>query len=191
MTANRIKQLRETRRLSQEELGALVGTNKFKISRIETGETRLDLELAVKIAEALDVTLSEVLNLEATTVPTEDAEPYIPEPNDPLFRLVDGQKGRALYRVTSAALDDLGIEANDLILVEEVGAQFKPKPLAIVLVKLSDGKDVLVRHLLRQFVPPALLVTNSQRENRPPINMGLAETVVTAVVISRHHKLLS
>lgn len=60
-----IARLRTERQLTQGELGALAGLGQTVLSRIETGERRLDAVELVALAEALDVTVSEILE-EAT-----------------------------------------------------------------------------------------------------------------------------
>jgi transcriptional regulator with XRE-family HTH domain len=48
---------RKTKNLSQEDLGKLVGIDKRIISRYETNKTAPSIEVAKKIAEALNVSL--------------------------------------------------------------------------------------------------------------------------------------
>lgn len=185
--------MREAKGLSQDELGARVGTNKFKISRIENEETRLDLELAVKIAQALDVSLAEVVGVESGGGFSEDAVSYQAGPSDPLYRLADNAKNRSLYKVQSNVLDELGIRAGDVLLID-VSAQAveKVKPLAIVIAQLYSQQELLdATTLLRQFVPPSLLVTNSRGDNQSPINMSTTDAHIKGVVISRHHHITS
>ena len=54
---NRIKTLREKRKISQEELAKLVGyTSRSSVNKIELGKTNLSQSRIVKIANALGVT---------------------------------------------------------------------------------------------------------------------------------------
>ena len=191
MTANRIRELREAKGLSQDELGGRVGTNKFKVSRIENGETRLDLDLAVKIARALDVTVADVLGVDnGQHGPglSEDAVAYQPHDDEPLARLEDLERNRVLYQATSNSLDELGIQAGDVLLIDiSADAVAKVKPLAIVIVQVYSQSELLsATTIVRQFVPPALLITNSRTENRPPVSMTATDAHIKGVVISHH-----
>ena len=190
MTSNRIKELRMQRGLTQEALGILVGTDKTKISRIERGELQLTTDFARHVTKALNVTIAEVMG--ETTAPrpglAEDAAPYDASPGDPLARLEDAQRNRSLYRVHSRVLDELGISAGDVVLIDfSADAVAKVRPLQPVMVQLHN-KDELAKSttLVRQFVPPNLLVTNSRSENSAPINMATEDAHIKGVVISWH-----
>lgn len=195
MTATRIRELREAKGLTQDQLGAAVGTNKFKISRIEKGDTQLDLDLAVKIAQALDVSLAEVVGVERDCGRgfDEDAEVYDAPATDPLHRLADAGQNRSLYRVKSNVLDEIGIRAGDILLIDiSAGAIRSIKPLSIVVAQLYSARELLeATTLLRQYVPPSLLITNSRDENQPPISMATTDAHIKGVVISRHQNLVS
>lgn len=58
----RIARLRRERRLSQEALAAKVGVQPESISRCETGATTLSLSNLVRVSEALDVSLGDLLD---------------------------------------------------------------------------------------------------------------------------------
>ena len=52
----RIKSLRESNGLTQEELGKAIGVNKATVNRYETGVIDIKRTVAIKLAEALDTT---------------------------------------------------------------------------------------------------------------------------------------
>lgn len=58
-----IKAARKKRKLTQEELGALVGVQKAQISRLENHSGNVTFETVIKIFEALDAKLSLSLKL--------------------------------------------------------------------------------------------------------------------------------
>jgi Zn-dependent peptidase ImmA (M78 family)/transcriptional regulator with XRE-family HTH domain len=60
----RIAALREARGMTGEELGAVVGLSRSQISKIEHGTRRLDVSEVAVIADALEVSLGEVLGIE-------------------------------------------------------------------------------------------------------------------------------
>lgn len=53
----RIRALREQKGYSQKEAGALIGLKQNAVSNLETGHTKLSLELAVIIAETFEVSV--------------------------------------------------------------------------------------------------------------------------------------
>ncbi len=60
----RIKQLRTLRKLSQKEVALDIGINQGQYSRIESGKVEPTLASLRKIAEALEVSISELLSEE-------------------------------------------------------------------------------------------------------------------------------
>lgn len=59
-SGNRMRELREAKKLSQRKLAELVGTSQQQIQRIEAGLQAARIDLALKIAEALGGSLADV-----------------------------------------------------------------------------------------------------------------------------------
>jgi transcriptional regulator with XRE-family HTH domain len=187
----RLKELRDARGWSQTDLAERVGgMDKHKVSRIENGDTKLDIDLALKISSALEVSLGELLGLdEAVTGLAEDAAMYDPGPGEPLRGLADPARGQSLYVVKSRALDMLGIEPGHVLQVSMTPEAVKNMaPLSIVIAQLYDPDPEVMRAttVIRQFVPPALLITNSRDENAAPLNMNALDIAIKGVVTYRH-----
>ena len=73
--ANRIEQARDARGLSRGELAELVGVHYQTMGYLERGEYNPSLELALKIARALEVPVQEIFWLEdAVSSTTEQTE---------------------------------------------------------------------------------------------------------------------
>ncbi|HVB43099.1 MAG TPA: ImmA/IrrE family metallo-endopeptidase [Streptosporangiaceae bacterium] len=60
----RIAALREARGMTGEELGAALGLSRSQVSKVEHGTRRLDVSEVAAVADALDVSLAEVLGVE-------------------------------------------------------------------------------------------------------------------------------
>lgn len=60
---NRLKELRASKGLNQQELGALVGASRQTISLIERGDYNPSITLALRIAKAFGKTADEVFYL--------------------------------------------------------------------------------------------------------------------------------
>jgi transcriptional regulator with XRE-family HTH domain len=58
----RIRKIRKSRKLSQEELAEKIGISTTHMSHIETGNTKMSLPVFVDIAEALEVRTDELLH---------------------------------------------------------------------------------------------------------------------------------
>ena len=196
MTSHRIRELREARGLSQELLGSKIGRSKSVISRLEDGSTRLDIEIANKIAKALGATIAEVLDIDSgmPAVPGGFSEPEVAPYTatltaDPLKRLETTH--RYLVEVRSDGLSNLGIMRGDLALIDNSAEACKTvKPLAIVRAQYHPDpeKPSLAVPLLRQFVPPSLLITNSATNNARPIDVRTEDAQILGVLVSSHRR---
>ncbi len=61
---SRIRLLRETKGLSQQDLAALCNFEKTNMSRLEAGRTNPTITTLYKISQALEIKLSELLNID-------------------------------------------------------------------------------------------------------------------------------
>ena len=57
---NRIKALRIAKNLTQEQVAEQIGVSRQKYARIESGANSITLEILSKVAEILDVTVSDI-----------------------------------------------------------------------------------------------------------------------------------
>lgn len=60
---NRIKELRKTKQMTQEQLSKLVGVSRQSVVAIETGKYNPSLKLAFKIARQFECSIEEVFDL--------------------------------------------------------------------------------------------------------------------------------
>ena len=77
---------------------------------------------------------------------------------------------RRMFRVLSDVLSDRKIKSGDVIEMRSLDPGQTPEPYAIVAVSFI-WSGVL---LLRQFVPPRMLITNSAKRNLPNLHLGLS-----------------
>ncbi len=68
MTGKKLKLLRELRSYTQEELAKETGISQNKISRLETGQETLKAIEAEKLAQVLEVSLTDLLSNEAPVI---------------------------------------------------------------------------------------------------------------------------
>lgn len=62
--AKRIRALREGRDMTQQELAALLDYEKSNLSRLESGTVNIKLSTIYKIAQAFEISMSELLDVE-------------------------------------------------------------------------------------------------------------------------------
>ena len=61
---NRIRELRESKGISQQNLAAVCNFEKANLSRIEAGRTNPTVSTLYKISQALEITISELVDVE-------------------------------------------------------------------------------------------------------------------------------
>ena len=71
MIGARIRRYREQANFTQEQLGAVLGKDSSVISKIESGDRRVLAEELKKIADALGVTVTELLDDNSDEEPTQ------------------------------------------------------------------------------------------------------------------------
>ena len=57
---NRLKDVRKSRHVTQEEIAKQIGVSQVFVSRVEKGTKKISLDLATEIADYLDVSLDEI-----------------------------------------------------------------------------------------------------------------------------------
>lgn len=60
----RIRELRESKGISQQNFAAICNFEKANLSRIEAGRTNPTVSTLYKISQALEITISELVNVE-------------------------------------------------------------------------------------------------------------------------------
>jgi transcriptional regulator with XRE-family HTH domain len=203
MVDHKIRQLRKARGMNQETLAQAIGRTKSVISRLEDGSTRLDLEIAKKIADALGVSLAEVLGIglpqsqqvgdevEPVRLPGMDGAGALFEDLNPrpFPNRINNQEDLALcYSILVGSLDRVGFMVGDTIAVVPATKRslkaLKPtlgKP-KIVLAEAFDGPNGTSRLILRQFAPESSLVANSSQERFPAYDIEKDDVRIIGIV---------
>lgn len=142
----------------------------------------------------MDAQLTDVLGLPADKPIknggglAEDAVPYVAN-DDSVIVLPQRRKPLDPWLVRSNALDRVGILPGDVIEVDpspETCENLKPLDKVIVQHMHADPNVLLAVTLLRQFVPPSLLVSNSSGKNDMPLDLERDEVHVRGVIVAVH-----
>lgn len=183
---NRIKELREIKGWSMRDLAARVNTSASTINKLEKGETKLTVLWMERLGDVFGVPVEQILQHSETGAVRDDVEP-ISLGNDATsgYRLTETQ---TLYTVKSNVLDQIGLIIGDILVAET-------SPDDIANIQSGDIAIARFRHnaqialVLRQFIEPSLLITNSSSQNAPIINMRTQDVGIRAVIISSHSTL--
>ncbi len=197
MAQNRIRELRHAKGLTVAVLAERAGISHGYLTRVENGKRGLSVELAEQLAMALDTDAQTVLGLgktsgtvsketpNALTGLSEDAVPFVPGPGDlPAPRL---RTNVDEWQVTTDCLDQIGILPGDVVQVDvSIEAVENLKPLQSVMAQVyhPDFPAVLTATtVMRQFVPPNLLVLNSSKRDELPLRLDSERVAVKGVII--------
>lgn len=177
-------------------LAQMTGIDQGHLSRMRKGRRGINMDQAKSIAAALGVTPAEVLGLSETKITspappdgfTDDWQAYDPGPSDPFRAFLT--PNRYWITVEADAVSSVGPARRDLALIDDSAAAVKAvKPLAIVvgLHHPVDEPDK-AQHILRQFVPPNLLITNG-RDRARTLVIGEDDVHIIGVVVRFHRAL--
>lgn len=194
---NQIKRLRQLQGLTTEELAEIVGITQGHVSRIENRTRGLSLPLAEKFAMALKTDVDEVIGsktgIAAPSIPQgfqDDVVPYIHAADDISVVAPKQRHNIDEWTVRSRALSNLDVVPGMTIYVDISAATVdNVPPLAMVIAQAYVPGSMEARTLLRQFVPPSLLITNSAEENGPVIDMSAQDAHIKGVVVEVRKRL--
>jgi|SRR5688572_7869992 transcriptional regulator with XRE-family HTH domain len=176
---NRIEEWRELRGMRQEDLAERCGTSAAQIGKLERRERRLTTGWMMRIAEALDIYPSDLLDM-AAMAGGPDVKPSSGPHAGALSR-----RGLRFYEVITDVLSDAGIEEGKTILADH-SPETVDKAVTgdVVIVELRRGNKSEPMLALRIFVAPDLLTTNRAGGN---VAQKLGKNRILAVLVHENH----
>lgn len=177
---NRVREERLRQKMTMQQLADLAGLSRTALQRVETGET-LSVRHLEALATALGVAVSDLLG-EPPHGLDEDAAPYAPEGEQPLsVRMLAPHQ--SFWRATSNVLDRAGIRGGDVVVVTVARERVEaPRIGDMVLAQQDDPESGEAITILRQFVPPSLLVPNTYGAAPPMLDTAKDGVRIVAVV---------
>jgi transcriptional regulator with XRE-family HTH domain len=183
---NRIKELRDARGWSMRELAARANTSASTINKLEKGETVLNVVWMQRLAKIFDIPPENLLGSRDETAPKNDAEPF--KEGQEASINIPLSPTQFLYQVKSSVLDQIGIIQGDILVMDSSPSDLSALETEdVVLAQLHRGDGRVM--MLRQFIAPSLLITNSSSDNQRIINLRTDNVVLKAVVVSSHSQL--
>lgn len=171
-----------------EHLGELVGTTKSNVNKWEKGVNQIKITWLEKLSEVFNVPIQDIIDTPGNSLSSfeEDAEPYTPEQaEEPQL-----SETEFLYTAKTGVLDQIGIVPGTTIILDMAPDALKNLLSEdIVIAQIYEGMSA--RTVLRQFIAPSLLITNSLTDNQPIINLRMHDVTIKGVVTSWHSHLRS
>ncbi len=197
MAQNQVRNLRKHQRLTIAQLAEKAGISPTYLTRIEGGTRGLSVPVAERIAVALQTAVEDVLGLTGESASargngggfSEDVAIYEPSTADAAPRAARGEHV-IRYIVKTAVLDKVGIRPGDVLFIDVSARAVEAlNPLQIVIAQAYDSDELLnATTVLRQFVPPDLLITNSSASNEAMLALGL-DAMLRGVVTGSYRPL--
>jgi transcriptional regulator with XRE-family HTH domain len=182
MMKNRLKQLRLEKGLTLTDLAGLTGISESHLSRVEAGARGLRLSKLQLVARHLGVKPADLVGEEQVSL-IPDLAPYTPPKGSAMEKAFEPSTQK-IYKVLTGVLSELGITAGDPIVADESQKALKSLTSEqIVVVKVKPGKDQEEILMLRQYVRPNLLITNSVEENSLPLHIVKSSARIVGIVL--------
>jgi transcriptional regulator with XRE-family HTH domain len=183
---NRLREIRKSKKWTLVKAAEPIGISYTQLARLETSERGLTLPMAERIAKAWKyddvgylIGLEPGQTLDGMSALVGDAEPY--EGKD-LMGLGPKTKGER-WKIVRPVLDLAGVPEGAIAFVDTSVENLEDlKPLEKVLAQTVDPSTGEMVPIVRQFLPPCLLVTNSSDINEIPLNTRAGEAVIRGVI---------
>jgi putative transcriptional regulator len=178
----RIRELREARGWSMRELAARTHSSASTINSLEKGKTQITVPWLERLAKAFEIPVAELAGFSSGQIWLGN-DIAICDKVTPRVSRVQLKQNETLYRVISYALDQAGIALGTLIIVDTTPVGLNElKTGDFVIGQYPVGGEKLM--LLRQFIEPSLLITNSISQNQPIINLRTESFRIEGLVVS-------
>jgi transcriptional regulator with XRE-family HTH domain len=189
-----LKQLRHSYRgkgkrgLTQKELAAMAGVaNPETISKIERSAQSMTPEQVIAFAGIFNVPpaafVKDMPGIGRERGFSEEAEPFMPDAGSFESR-VPLKEAQSWYRIRDSRLDEIGIMPDDLVVIDiGKGAMAGVTIGDVVIANLYSADGKTAETIVRQWIPPRLLITNSRSRNLMPLNLEQDGVSLLGVVV--------
>ena len=117
----------------------------------------------------------------------EDAEPFDPRHDDLLLGFVKRRENVLPYKIKSNALDRINIFTGDVVFLDISAAAVENiKALDPVVARIYGEQSMTAVTVVRQFIPPSLLITNTSGKNMPMLDLEEDPVAIKGVIIGKH-----
>jgi transcriptional regulator with XRE-family HTH domain len=189
-----LKQLRLSYRgkgkrgLTQKELAAMAGVaNPETISKIERGAQSMTPGQVIVFAKIFNLPpasfVEDIPEIGRERGFSEEAEPFMPDAGSFESR-IPLQETQSWYRIRDSRLDEIGIMPGDMVVIDigkSAMAAIAIGDAVIANLYSADGKSA--ETILRQWIPPRLLITNSRSRNLLPLNLETDRVSLLGAVV--------
>jgi transcriptional regulator with XRE-family HTH domain len=193
MIVNRLREWRERRGLSLDELAEKVGSSRTTVHRLEKQTDAAIHELIVPIAAALNVRFVDLfadapVDSVPLSLPGATAIRFAPPPGHRLNHASLGPD-EAFYQLLTDDLSEIGLYRGDIAIVVTSAAEIANVMTgdAVIASLAGDHGDPILVH--RQFLSPHLLVANGPAGGAVNLHVVRDGVTILGIVRGRHGEL--
>jgi transcriptional regulator with XRE-family HTH domain len=169
----KIRELRQARGWSMRELAGRVNSTSSTINKLEKGQIKIDIAWVKKLSVAFDVPISALMSEHNRDKISFRSDVALYDGDlDSAFPEIKFERKHSVYMAISSSLDQLGILPQHFLLVDQ--SIHTPQEFEIgdiVVFQLFDSEIASeFATLMREFVPPSILITNTSKDDQQIIN---------------------
>jgi putative transcriptional regulator len=184
--ANRIKAMRVERGWTQTALALKIGVSKETVSKIERRVQGITEGQAQAFAHVFNAGIDDLYEagLEPVRGFAEEAEPFRPDAASFESR-IPLDEHQSWYIIKHSHLDQIGYFDGTPVVIDISKDRMRDLRIGDVVIankypaKNGKGAETIVR----QYVPPSLLITNSLRNNLPTLNLNSDDVSILGIVV--------
>ncbi len=184
---NRIKSLRKDkgRDWTQATVAVKIGVKVETISKIERGVQHITELQAHALAAAFNCSIDDLYEARPVSAQDliEEAAPFLPDAESFESRILLREHEK-WYQITKSYLGEIGYFDGMGIVIDVSSNAVRNLRMGDVVIAKKCSASRSAETIVRQFVPPSLLITNSLRGNLQPLNLNTDRVSIFGVVIS-------
>jgi transcriptional regulator with XRE-family HTH domain len=184
--ANRVMILRKQMGWSQAQLGAKIDVAKETISKIERRVQGITEGQAHAMATVFGVRIDDLYEAGTEYAPglAEEAAPFVPNASSFESR-IPLEENQSWYRISKSYLDQLGFMDGDQIIIDVSRGAMENLHIGDIVVanQYRTKGQKSAETIVRQFIPPSILITNSLHKNQPILNTRADDVVILGIVV--------
>lgn len=161
-------------------LGEKIGVRKETISKIERHAQGITAPQAHALAEIFNCRMDDLY--EAAPGLAEEAAPFVP--NARSFELrIPLDVHQKWYQIKKSYLGQIGYFDNVQVVIDISSEAIHNLDIGSVVIANKHSANGGAEIILRQFIPPSLLITNSQCNNLRTLNLETDDVTIFGIVI--------
>jgi DNA-binding XRE family transcriptional regulator len=181
---NSVKAIRRERGYTQATLAAMIGVKKETISKIERHVQHITEPQAHRLATVLKVAIDNLYESGLEPLPgfAEEAVPFIPDAGSFEAR-VPLDEDQKWYQIKKNYLDQIGYWDGMLVVIDISNEAIRKLEIGGVVIANKHSENGSAETIVRQFIPPSLLITNSLHTNLQILNLASDDVTIFGIII--------